>query len=151
MTLGRTSLSPSTWGSKRLPVGWLLVLFVLLSAVPLGLMLFFSVRLTADTVEREVKGRVRVSAATATRAIEKELQGFSELVESYARRPTLIAALEDGCLSTADRRTMGPLLPELRSAHAGIATTFLADESGRLLAITPVTPSIVGKDFSFRD
>ncbi|MDQ3618754.1 MAG: PAS domain S-box protein [Actinomycetota bacterium] len=144
-------LSPSTWGSKRLPVAWLLVFFVLLSAVPLALMLFFSVRLTAETVEREAKGRVRVSAATATRAIEKELQGFSELVESYARRPTLIAALEDGRLSTADRRAMGPLLPELRSAREGIATTFLADESGRLLAITPATPSIVGDDFSFRD
>jgi hypothetical protein len=42
-------------------------------------------------------------------------------------------------------------LAQLRAANPGIAGVFVTDAAGVLTAVSPSTPSIVGKDFSFRD
>ena len=39
----------------------------------------------------------------------------------------------------------------LRQTRSGIYTTFVASSDGKLIDIVPATPSILGKDFSFRD
>jgi hypothetical protein len=133
-------------GAARLPVGRLTALFVLLSALPLALLAFFSVHLAADGLTREVKGRVSSNAARNAVAIQKEMQGLTELVQSYAQRPVLVHALADGNPAHYDRAVLRFNLEQLQAARPGIATTFLADPDGHLIDIVPATPSIVGGD-----
>jgi signal transduction histidine kinase/CheY-like chemotaxis protein len=139
--------SPQPTNHNRLPVGRLVALFLVLSALPLIGLAVSSVHLASDAVGDEVEQRVQSTALLSAAAMERELNGLSELVESYARRPTLITAME----SEQRAGHAGLHLRDLKSAHRGIATTFVADMSGRLVAIAPATDSIVGKDFSFRD
>lgn len=134
---------------KALPTRRLIGLFVLLTAVPLAVLTGFALHVASDALSREVEARVRSNAAVGAVAIQKEMQGLAELVSSYANRPSLIAALEDPGRYKLDE--IGFHLRQLWEARPGIATAFVAQPDGRLVDIVPPTPSIIGKDFSFRD
>jgi signal transduction histidine kinase/CheY-like chemotaxis protein len=135
----------------RLPIGRLVGLFVLLSAVPLALLAYFSIALASDAVTREVKNRVSSTAAVSAVAVQRELEGVSELVASYARRPYLLSALGGGDPARYRNDQVLRTLKELYGSRPGITSAALADSSGRLLAVVPATPSIVGANFSYRD
>jgi PAS domain S-box-containing protein len=135
--------------SSDLPIRRLLSLFVLLTTVPLALLTWFTLRVASDALEREVKARVASTADVGAVAIQKEMDGLRKLVESYAQRPSLVGALDTS--SRYDHDLIRLQLTELQQAWPGIATAFLATPDGRLIDIVPATPSIIGKDFSFRD
>ena len=137
--------------SSRLPTGRLICLFVLLSVVPLALLAFFSIRLASGAVTHEVKNRVRSNAAVSAVAVQKELQSVSELVDAYAHRPSLLQQLGSGDLSRYRADGVTRTLRELRDARPGVVSAAVAAPDGRLLAVVPATPSIVGKNFSYRD
>src|SRR5206468_12014282 len=75
--------------------GRLMAVLVVLAMVPLGLLAYSTVRLSTGAVNKEVKARIRTSASLSAAALQKEIQGVADLVESYADRPTLVAALSD--------------------------------------------------------
>src|SRR2546430_13033089 len=102
-------------------------------------------------VRKKVAQRTSSTDAIAASLIKTDTDCLVDLVRAYASRPSLLAALETGGRSAARDEAITSQLRELRLARPGIATTFLAAPNGRLLAIDPATPSIVGKDFSFRD
>jgi PAS domain S-box-containing protein len=133
----------------RLRIARLIGLFALLSAVPLALLAGLSSRLAADAVRREVETTLRSATSLSAVAVEHELQGLAELVDSYGTRPTLVAAMLDS--DHLDREAIRFHLRELQEARPGIATAFAVRTDGRLIDIVPPTPSIVGVDFSFRD
>lgn len=133
----------------RLSVGRLTALFLLLTAVPVVLLTWLSVRVASDALREEVEARVRSTANVSATAVERELQGLLDLVESYAARPSLREALADP--NNVDLAQIRYHLEELKGSRPGIATAFVADMSGVLIDIVPDTPSIVGVDFSFRD
>jgi PAS domain S-box-containing protein len=133
------------------PIGRRVAMIGALSLIPLALLAFLSVRLASSALEREVEARVQATAEASAVAIDKEMQGLLELVSSYARRPTLIAALDARERASHQRAHIAFHLRELQKGRPGIATTFAADPGGRLIDIVPKTPAIVGKDFSFRD
>jgi PAS domain S-box-containing protein len=137
--------------ANRLPIRRLAVLFAVLSFVPLALLAFLTVRLASEALEQEVEARVRSTAEASGVAIQKEMQGLLEVVSSYAHRPTIIGALSTTQPGADDRARIAFHLRELRMVRPGIATAFLADRNGRLIDVVPATPTIVGKDFSFRD
>lgn len=84
-------------------------LFVLLSVVPLALLTWFTVHKASDTVTGEVEARMRSTAAVSAVAVQKEMQGLADLVESYAKRPTLVTALGDPAhYDPPDRFPSGP-------------------------------------------
>ncbi|MBA2474792.1 MAG: cache domain-containing protein, partial [Actinobacteria bacterium] len=132
----------------RSPVARLVLLFLLLSVAPVALLAVASVRLASNAVTGEVEGRVRSAAALSSVAIGAELTGVSELVQSYARRPSLIRALAS---PRPDAAQLVPQLRDLRQVRPGFASTFLARMDGRLLQVLPATESILGSDFGFRD
>jgi PAS domain S-box-containing protein len=138
-----------TRSASRVQTRRLIGLFVLLSVVPLGLLAFFTLRVSSDALEREAKARVRSTAEASAVAIQNELQGLADVVESFAARPTLLEALANPSGYDPELTTFH--LAELQQSRSGIATTFLADPSGVLIDIVPATPSIIGTDFSFRD
>jgi signal transduction histidine kinase/DNA-binding response OmpR family regulator len=135
----------------RLSPGQLGAIFALVSIVPLGLLAYLSVSLASNAVEREVESRMTATAALSADVVRQELNGLTELVQSYAARPSLVAALQNDNRTPAETALLRRHLAELRSARSGIYTTFLAETDGTLLDIVPATPSIVGKDYSFRD
>jgi signal transduction histidine kinase/DNA-binding response OmpR family regulator len=124
----------------------LVAALVLLTIVPLALLTYFSLSLAGRAVESEVEKRLDATAAIGAVTVREELLGLTELVESYATRPTLQAAF-----ARNDRQGVVFHLRELRTARPGIFTAFATDLDGRLLDIVPATPAIVGDDFSFRD
>jgi hypothetical protein len=134
----------------RLPVGRLIAGLVLVSMGPLGLLTWFSVSLSTKAVRSQAEARVRDTATSSAVAVGQEVDSLAELVGSYGQRPSLIAAM--GQPSTGNnRRRIGFHLAELQQARQGVAFAFVAQPDGRLFEIVPATPSIVGKDFRFRD
>ena len=129
--------------------GRLVAVLVVLAMVPLGLLAYFTVRLSTGAVTKEVKARIRSSASLSAATLQKEIQGVAEIVESHAGSPTLVSALSDP--SHYDQTTITRELSELAGARPGIATTFLADPEGKLIAIEPPSPASVGQDFTYRD
>jgi PAS domain S-box-containing protein len=130
-------------------MGRLVALFLVLSAVPVVLLTWLSVRVASDALRDEAEARVRSTASLSATAVERELQGLLDLVKSYAGRPSLQEALADP--DDFDLTQIRFHLEELKGSRPGIATAFMADMSGILIDIVPATPSIVGNDFSFRD
>jgi signal transduction histidine kinase/DNA-binding response OmpR family regulator len=125
--------------------------FAVLTVVPLGLLTYFSVSLASSAVEREVEARMSSTASLSADVVRQELEGLKDVVHSYAERPSLVAALRDGTRSPSEAVVLRRHLGELRLAHEGLYTTFVADMDGTLIDVVPATPSIVGKNFSYRD
>ncbi len=131
------------------PTRRLIGVLFLLTTLPLAVLTGFALHVASDALSREVEARVRSNAAVGAVAIQKEMQGLAELVNSYANRPSLITALEAPSRYNLDEIRLH--LGQLWESRPGIATAFVAKPDGRLIEIAPATPSIIGKDFSFRD
>ena len=97
-----------------------------------------------------MKARVRATASVGATFVYERMHGLAELVDSYARRPTLIEAFGGNRNRKHDLQTMRRHLTDLANRD-GVATAFLADHNGVLIEIVPETPEIVGDDFSYRD
>jgi signal transduction histidine kinase/DNA-binding response OmpR family regulator len=133
----------------KFPVARLVVVFLLVSTVPLALLTYFSLHLATSAVKKEIRARVTSTSSMSAQAVNAELQGLSEVVSSYANRPTVISELER---PTPDKRpALRAHLRELQQTRVGIYTTFVASPDGNLIDIVPPTPSIVGNNFRFRD
>jgi signal transduction histidine kinase/CheY-like chemotaxis protein len=131
----------------RVPLGRLITTFVLLTLLPLSLLVFAALHLSADAVRREVRARVRVAAQVSALYIGQQMETLTELVRSFAQRPSVIDAMR----APVDDREIRIHLEQFRRARPGIALTFAADVRGILLDIVPPTPAIVGKSFTYRD
>jgi two-component system, sensor histidine kinase and response regulator len=131
----------------RLRPARLVALLALLTLVPLVLLSFLSLRLATDAVRQEAKQRLRTSAGMSADLLSREVDHLTALVDSYARRPLLEQALARG---RADAGVVGASLEELEG-RPEIAAAFLADRGGRILDVRPFDPTLIGKDYSFRD
>ena len=127
-----------------------IAVLVVLCLAPLALLTWFSVSLSAKAVRGQVDARVRNTAAASAVYVSEQMDGLTELVGSYAQRPTLVAAMGQPA-ARRDGETITFNLKELQRARTGIAVASVVDPGGRLIDIVPPTPSIIGRDFSFRD
>ncbi|MDQ4144439.1 MAG: PAS domain S-box protein [Actinomycetota bacterium] len=149
------------WGHRKarsliarlagLSTGRLVGLFVALCLLPLGVLAHLSVSLATNAVRREVHATARATATLGARLVQEQVHGLVRLVDSYAQRPSLISSLRTRDSRRPPPRAIGANLAQLQRALPGIRIAFVADPSGRLIHIVPPTPSIIGKDFSFRD
>ena len=135
----------------NIPVARLAVLSAFVAVIPLALLTYFSLTLASDAVRQEVERRVSSSATLSADVVRGEMVDLGLLVESYAARPSLVGALDDRVMTGGDRESIRFHLRDLRDARTGVFTAFVASPSGKLLDIDPLTPAIVGDDFSFRD
>ena len=126
-------------------------LFAALTLIPLGLLAHLSVSLATDAVTDQVQSKLASTATANAAYVGREIASLGELVGSFASRPSLRAALGDGDTARYDLAVVRVHLAELQGARTGIAITFLADPHGTLAEIVPETPTILGKDFSYRD
>jgi signal transduction histidine kinase/DNA-binding response OmpR family regulator len=135
----------------RLPAGRVGAIFALVSVVSLGLLTYSSLTLADEAVEREVNARMSVAADLSAEDIRQELVGLKGLVDAYAARPSLIAALEDETLTPREAADVRGQLEELRRPQDGISSALLAKPDGTVIDVYPETPSMVGKNFALRD
>jgi signal transduction histidine kinase/DNA-binding response OmpR family regulator len=124
---------------------------LILGLVPLALLSYYAIRTSSEAISDRVRDNVEATAAMSALYIDEELRGLAEVDESFANRLYLRAAVSGRRLNRDDRARIAQTLDELNRVRPGIGTAFLADADGRLIDIVPATPSIVGKDFSFRD
>ena len=129
----------------------LVFLLVIMTLGPLAIMDIAALRLADDAARGQAKDQVAAAAAASAVAVEQELRGLGDVVESFAGRPSLRGALADGRAGSIDLEAVRFHLGELRRSRTGVDLTFLADASGRLVEVLPATPSIIGVDFSYRD
>src|SRR6266545_1026961 len=141
----------SAGSRSSFPVRRLTAVFALLSIAPLALLTYFSLTLATHAVHREVETRMSSDASMSAEVVREDMEGLKQLVASYARRPSLISSLADGVRTPEERAFVRVTLRDLRRARRGIPSAGLIAPDGRLIEVVPATPSIIGKDFSFRD
>jgi diguanylate cyclase (GGDEF)-like protein len=84
--------------------------------------------------------------ALAAAAVGTRLSALDGLVTAHSRREAALAALRTG-----DPAQQRGLLESLGSASRNIFSASLYDASGRLLALAPEAPGVVGRSFAYRD
>ena len=123
----------------------------LLTLAPVLVLATVVPRMAEDSSLDDAELRMTTAAVVSAHYLDEQLSGLAGLVESYARRPSLSAALGDGDPSRRDLVRTRSHLAQLQETRAGIAVVFLTDPAGVLLDIVPDTPEIVGRSFAFRD
>ena len=145
---GPSMLAPVS--ARLLGVRQLVAIFALLTTIPLALLTYASVTLSTSAVDQEVRAKLRSTTQVSAVAVQREMEGLADVVDAYASRPSLIAALGGGDSSRYDGPALVGQLAELNDRR-GIGVTFLTDARGAVIDIVPATPSVIGQDFSFRD
>jgi len=120
----------------------------LLTLTLLAALVWITQHRAEDAVRAKARDVAAVSARISAQAIGEELASLRELVTAYAQRPLLVDALARG---DDAKLAAGGHLQQLQMARPDIGVAFLVRPDGRLIDIVPSTPSIVGKDFTFRD
>ncbi|HVE93814.1 MAG TPA: ATP-binding protein, partial [Acidimicrobiales bacterium] len=110
-----------------------------------------AIRLSSDAARSQAQRQASAAASASAVAVEQEMIGLSEVVDAFAKRPTVVAAFASGSRGEKFARDMRFHLDELRSSRPGISLAFLTESSGVLVDVLPETPEIIGRDFSFRD
>ena len=133
-----SSVAPGRW----------LGLASLLTLALFAALVWITERQAEDAVREKARNVAVVSAREAAQAVGAELASLRELVDAYAKRPLLVSAV-----ARDDVRSLraGDHLRQLEMARPEISVAFAVSPGGRLVDIVPPTPSIVGKNFAFRD
>ncbi|MHB8718222.1 MAG: response regulator [Candidatus Dormibacteria bacterium] len=125
--------------------------FLLLLNLPLAIFGAVILALATGAVQDQVEARLRNAAAVAADDVTQTMGGLSQLVAAYASRPSVRQQLSPSPSGASEQARLQTDLAALRHARPGIAIAFLADPRGRLIAIDPPTPAIVGTNFAYRD
>ena len=127
------------------------VLLGLVSIGALAALAILSVRLSSEASGEQARGQVSAAAAAASIAIQQEMLGAADVVSLVATRPSLIAALGSGDPSAVDLASIHAHLGALIDSRHVVDLAFITDADGTLIDIVPATPSVVGRNFSYRD
>jgi len=100
------------------------------------------------TVQRSAQDRVRSNRDAAVRALERQSRDFETAVVAAAVDAPVIAAL--GAPNPAAHAAAQDELSGLTRIK-GAPAAFVGDPQGRLVAVYPAQPGLLGQDFSFRD
>ncbi|MDP9441446.1 MAG: PAS domain S-box protein, partial [Actinomycetota bacterium] len=125
--------------------------FLLFCLVPLAFLASTSIDVAEGAVRREVTAHLATAAQATSTLLDQEAESLAGLVQSYALRPTLVAAVGAGDPARFDTGTIDFHLQQLMASRPGISGAFLTDVGGRLSNVVPPTPEIVNDDFSHRD
>jgi len=130
--------------------GRLTVAVVALALCALALFATLTTRQAGVAMRAQGRDRVRDTAVANATFIHQRIGDVESVVAGYAARPQLAGALGDGGASR-DTTTLQGYLALLSQASPGIATAFITDAHGALVAVNPPSPSLLGRDFSYRD
>jgi signal transduction histidine kinase/DNA-binding response OmpR family regulator len=126
-------------------------LTLLLAAATLGpvaLLSVATVKLSGAALHQQIDARLRNTAEVVSVFVGQNMGGLAQVVEAYAKRPEIAAAVAGG--HSADRR-VEQYLDELRHTTNGVTTVFTADMAGVLGANSPPALELRGKSFAHRN
>src|SRR5688572_15587169 len=115
--------APSTGLSGRKLIAVLLII----TLIPLGLIGLLTLRLARESIRNEVEARARSNAAVTATLIQQYMTGLGSIVESFARRPALVSALNSSSPANVDKQQIAFHLHGLAEASEGISLAFLAE------------------------
>lgn len=131
----------------RHPVAIPLLVALLMAGLLVGVGLA-AVSASNQTVLVDAQGRVRSNRDAAVRAITQQGAEFQRTLAVFASAPRIVGALAS------------PTAGSLQGAQVALSTlgrskdspsAFVTDLRGRLVALSPAQPELIGRDFSFRD
>jgi PAS domain S-box-containing protein len=85
-------------------------------------------------------------ARTVAALVGAEFKGNLDLTQAFTQRPSLRTAVAEERWEEADKH-----LTELKQINSDVGTAIILDASGKLTAREPDDPSVIGRDFSFRE
>ncbi len=127
------------------------LLFAVLTVTPLVLLAAWSLQLATQAIGEQSRAKTEASAVGSAAFVRAQLQGLAETVQGYSRRSTVRDALADGRVTPSERRVLATTLQELHRTRVGVGAAFVTFPDGTLIEIAPRTPSVVGRNFHYRD
>ncbi|HLY82935.1 MAG TPA: sensor domain-containing diguanylate cyclase [Acidimicrobiales bacterium] len=137
--------STRRWGLKATGV------VALATMVPVALLATVAVRVSSDAIRSQARGRVTATAAVGVSFVKHQLASVTQLADAYARDPELVRAMGSGAGHSNDVTQLGEKMSALAASQDGIGLAFVSDPAGHTQAVYPPSPSVIGKDFSYRD
>lgn len=119
--------------------------FTLVTFVPLALLAYVAVSFSSATITDEAHASVRRVALLQARVVEVRFDLVTSFVDSSARHVSRHAG------GPVESAAMQEELDRLSTTFDGISHVAYLDPAGRLLAISPSAPDLIGQDFSHRD
>jgi diguanylate cyclase (GGDEF)-like protein/PAS domain S-box-containing protein len=100
------------------------------------------------TVQSDAQGRVRSNRDAAVRALEHQTNDFKTMVATWAGNESVVNSLRGPTPAT-----LGAVQGQLAtlSGSKDSPSAFVTDISGRIVALHPSQPALIGQDFAFRD
>ena len=141
----RARAEASSWGRHlaAVPVGLALLAAALLSGFA-----WVATHEARHTVQSDAQGRVQSNRDAAGRTLAYQAEDFKRTVATWAANARVIDSL---------RAPTPAALGQVQDQLSTLARTkdspaaVIADTRGRLVAVSPAQPELIGTDFSFRD
>jgi PAS domain S-box-containing protein len=124
------------------------VVLTVVALLPVALLAVSSIVLASNQVTSVVNKQVQTTAAVSSVVIGQQTTDLVALVHSYATRPSLVSGITAGAAGGAEVEAN---LASLAHAVPGISATFIASDDGTSRATYPLEPTVIGKNFAYRD
>jgi signal transduction histidine kinase/CheY-like chemotaxis protein len=119
---------------------------------PLILLSTLSVNSTYSALTDTSTHRLADASALAAAYVSTQMTALTALEDSYAHRPTLIAALRDGNHANYDAPAVLAVLKDLRVVQSGTLLAAIVDPAGNFWNNEdPGQPNLIGQSFAARD
>lgn len=143
----RVGHSPGSWVRlpAAAPAGALLLAVVLLCGVGV-----FAASGVSRTVQSDAQARLRSNRDAAARALVHQANDFKTTVVTTATNTPVIDSLRTPTASPAILRGVQDQLSTLARSKSA-PSVFMTDLQGRLVALYPAQPELIGRNFAFRD
>ncbi len=128
-----------------------MALFALLTLLPVAILSYTAIALSSDTITHGVRAEAQALATLEAHTIADRMDSVRELVASGAANRTMIVALGNGHPGARNLPALRDVLQQTWKGDPGLAYASVYDLSGRLIALAPLSPSIIGESYSYRD
>ena len=141
----------TTPGTHSMSVRRLVAVLGLATFLPLGLLSYSAITLGTRAVVHQAQAGVQASATIEAQTVFARMDGIRAIVRSIVLRPAIVDALGDGLQTTRDITALQRETDDQLAIAPPLASVGVTDSSGVLIAVSPLTPDAIGRDFSARD
>lgn len=117
----------------------------LLTFVPMAVLAYAALVVSPRAVDDEVRSRVGVSAELVARELAVRMGAFRGLVGVVARGPSINGAMQGGA-KARDAPALQRAIDLFTKNQPTVARTSVVDPSGRVIATSPPSASLIGHD-----
>lgn len=128
-----------------------MALFALLTLLPVAILSYTAIALSSNTITHEVRAEAQALATLEADTVAIRMDSIRELVGSSAANRSLIVALGNGHRGAGNPRALQDVLQQTWKSDPGFAYASVAGPTGLLIALAPPSPSLIGRNYSYRD